>query len=66
MFTIEDTAPDKIYDLLLHDALPTSADITARDLTVTAAGINKVYDGTTAATVRLSENLEAPDNVKLT
>ena len=25
----------------------TTADITARDLTVTATGVNKVYDGTT-------------------
>ena len=32
----------------------TTADITARALTVTATGVNKVYDGTTAATVTLS------------
>jgi hypothetical protein len=34
----------------------TIADITARALTVTAAGANKVYDGTAAATVTLSDN----------
>jgi hypothetical protein len=39
----------------------TTADITKRNLTVTAAGINKVYDGTTAATVTLSDNRVAGD-----
>jgi gliding motility-associated-like protein len=34
----------------------TTADITARALTVTASGNNKAYDGTTAATVTLSDN----------
>src|SRR5262249_277382 len=34
----------------------TTADITVRSLTVSAAGVNKVYDGTTAATVTLSDN----------
>src|SRR5207302_1632205 len=34
----------------------TTADITARALTVSATGVNKVYDGTTAATVTLSDN----------
>ena len=34
----------------------TTADITARALTVSATGINKVYDRTTAATVTLSDN----------
>src|SRR5262249_47784585 len=32
------------------------ADITARSLTVSAAGADKVYDGTTSATVTLSDN----------
>ena len=32
------------------------ADITARDLTVSATGINKTYDGNTDATVNLSDN----------
>src|SRR5262249_887491 len=35
--------------------------ITARALTVSATGINKVYDGTTAATVTLSDNRVSDD-----
>jgi YDG domain/MBG domain (YGX type)/Galactose oxidase, central domain len=38
-----------------------TADITPRALTVTAAGVNKVYDGTTAATVTLGDNRVAGD-----
>ena len=34
----------------------TSADITARSLSVTAAGVNKVYDGLTGATVNYADN----------
>src|SRR5207248_557046 len=34
----------------------TSADITRRALTVSATGVNKVYDGTTAAAVTLSDD----------
>src|SRR5207245_9503970 len=41
----------------------TSADITPRALTITAAGVNKVYDSTTAATVTLSDNRVAGDVV---
>ena len=41
----------------------TTADITPRHLTVTAQGINKVYDGTTAATVTLSSNKVSGDDV---
>ena len=37
------------------------ADITARSLTVSAAGVNKVYDGTTNATVTLSDNRMSGD-----
>src|SRR4029077_323909 len=33
-----------------------TANITLRDLTVTATGINKVYDGNTIATVNLNDN----------
>jgi len=39
----------------------TSADVTARALTVTASGQNKVYDGATAATVTLADNRVAGD-----
>ena len=38
-----------------------TADITARALTVSATGQNKVYDGTTAATVTLSDDRVAGD-----
>src|SRR5439155_76147 len=37
--------------------------ITARALTITAAGINKVYDATTAASVTLSDNRLAGDTL---
>ena len=39
----------------------TTASITARILTVTAAGVNRIYDGTTVATVTLSDNRLAGD-----
>ena len=39
----------------------TMANITARTLTVTAKGVNKVYDGTTKATVTLSNNRVSGD-----
>ncbi|MFZ1934316.1 MAG: YDG domain-containing protein [Thermoguttaceae bacterium] len=37
--------------------------ITARSLTISATGINKQYDGTTAATVTLSDDRVASDNL---
>ena len=40
-----------------------TADITARNLTVSATGINKVYDGTVVATVSLSTDKVAGDDV---
>ncbi|MDX1901138.1 MAG: YDG domain-containing protein, partial [Gammaproteobacteria bacterium] len=46
---------------LTNTTATTTADITARNLTVTATGINKVYDATTAATVTLSDNRVAGD-----
>ena len=39
----------------------TTADITARALKVSAAGVNKVYDGTAAATVTLTDNRVSGD-----
>jgi hypothetical protein len=39
----------------------TTADITARALTITAHGVNKNYDGTTAATVTLSDDRVSGD-----
>ncbi|MFN8454654.1 MAG: YDG domain-containing protein [Anaerolineae bacterium] len=47
----------------VNTSATTTADITARDLTVTATGINKVYDGTTSATVTLSTNTLPGDDV---
>ena len=41
---------------LASTTLTTTASITQRDLAVAAAGVNKVYDGTTAATVTLSDD----------
>ena len=41
----------------------TTADITARALTVSASGVNKVYDGGTNATVNLSDNRVSGDTL---
>src|ERR1043166_8059908 len=41
---------------LQNTTASTTANITARPLTVTATGIDKVYDGTATATVMLSDN----------
>ena len=47
--------------VLSSTSATTTANITARSLTVTASGENKVYDGTTAATVTLADNRIAGD-----
>ncbi|MCA1553877.1 MAG: YDG domain-containing protein, partial [Chloroflexi bacterium] len=49
----------------LNTVTSTSADITARALTVSATGIDKVYDGSTTATVNLSDDRVAGDAVTL-
>ena len=41
----------------------TTANVSMRDLTVTATGVNKVYDGTTTASVNLSTDKVSGDNV---
>src|SRR5207249_3038956 len=41
----------------------TTADITVRTLAVSATGVNKVYDGSTNATVTLSDNRVAGDSL---
>src|SRR5207247_1507798 len=41
----------------------TTANITTRSLTVSAAGVNRVYDGTTNATVTLSDNRVSGDTL---
>ena len=49
--------------ILTDTTASTTASITARRLTVTATGINKVYDGTTAAAVNFSDNRVADDTL---
>src|SRR5262249_33052453 len=46
---------------VLDSVATTTANITARTLTVTATGVNKTYDGTTAATVTLSDDRASGD-----
>src|SRR5262249_21748082 len=46
-----------------NTSVSATADITARSLTVTATGVNKIYDGTTDATVTLGDNRIAGDNL---
>ncbi len=46
---------------LASTSATTTADITARTLTVSATGINKVYDGNTTATVTLGDDRVAGD-----
>ncbi len=41
----------------------TTAKITARSLSLTAKGVDKIYDGTTAATITLSDNHVAGDSL---
>lgn len=51
---------------LVDSSTSTYANITPATLTVSAVGVNKVYDGTTAATVTLSDSPLAGDVVNLT
>src|SRR5207248_7114269 len=48
---------------LTNTTASTTADISAKALTVSAAGVNKQYDGTTTATVTLSDNRVSGDVV---
>ncbi len=48
---------------LASTSAATTADITTRTLMVSATGVNKVYDGTTAATVTLSDNRVSGDDL---
>src|SRR2546426_268925 len=45
----------------VNSTASTTADITPRPLTVTAAGVDKVYDGATTATATLSDNRVSGD-----
>jgi filamentous hemagglutinin family protein len=51
--------------VLASSTATTTADITQRTMTVTAAGANKVYDGLTTATVSLGDNRVAGDVLTL-
>ena len=48
---------------LTNNTASTTADITAKDLVVSATGVDKVYDGTTTATVTLSTDALSGDAV---
>jgi hypothetical protein len=48
---------------LANTTATTTANITARHLTVTATGVDKTYDGTTTATVTLSDDRLAGDTL---
>src|SRR5207245_2741517 len=48
---------------LASTSASTTADITGRSLTVSATGVNKAYDGTSTATVTLSDNRVAGDSL---
>ena len=45
----------------VNSTASTTANITPRSLTVTATGVNKIYDGTTAASATFSDNRVAGD-----
>ena len=62
VFDIAISGPDA-DNYVANTATSTTADITQRDLTVTAHGVNKVYDGTTAATVTLTTDKFSGDTV---
>ncbi len=55
------TGPDAASYISLNTTATTAANITAKTLTVSASGINKVFDGGTTATVTLSDNRVSGD-----
>jgi hypothetical protein len=57
------TGPDAGNYSLGNTNATTPANITVRDLTVSATGVNKAYDGTTNATVTLGDNRVAGDSL---
>ncbi len=62
VFGIAISGPDA-GNYIANTATSTTADITHRDLTVTASGVHKIYDGTTAATVTLATDKFLGDTV---
>lgn len=59
------SGPESNQYTLTNTTATDTADITPRALTITAAGVNKVYDGTTAATVTLADNRVTGDAITL-
>ncbi|MCK9417911.1 MAG: YDG domain-containing protein [Nitrospirae bacterium] len=57
---------DAINYTLAANMASTIADITVHSLTVNASAANKVYDGTTTATVTLSDDRVSGDNLTIT
>ena len=55
------SGPDSGDYTLGNTTATATANITARALTITAAGVDKVYDGNTTATVNLSDNRVSGD-----
>jgi hypothetical protein len=60
---VELIGADKANYQLTSPSAMTTANVSMRDLTVTATGVNKVYDGTTTASVNLSTDKVSGDNV---
>ena len=60
---VELIGDDKANYQLTSPSATTTADISERDLTVTATGVNKVYDGNTNATVNLGTDKVSGDDV---
>ncbi|WP_374581737.1 YDG domain-containing protein [Pseudoduganella sp.] len=56
---------DKDNYVLASSTASGSADITARSLAVSATGVNRVYDGSTAASVNFGDNRVAGDDLAL-
>src|SRR4029450_365651 len=57
------TGTDASNYQLDSSSLSTTANISRASLTVTATGVNKIYNGNTAATVTLSDNRVAGDSL---
>src|SRR5262249_44245027 len=58
---ISTSGTDAANSSLQSTTASTTANITQRALSVSATGVNKVYDGTTTATVSLSDNRASGD-----
>ena len=63
VFGLVITGPDSDSYTLTNTTVFTTANIATRGLNVVAAGVNKIYDGTTNATVTLGDNRLSGDNL---